>query len=468
MVLIKIGFEGTMEEMQRRLKEAAVEGNVIALLKLLEEDKLALDGCAPDCFAETPLHISAMLGHLEFTRKILCRKPEFAKELDFLGSSPLHLATANGHLEVVRALLSVNPDMCFAQNRDGRNPLHIAVIKGRVDVLKELVQNKPEAVLHRTARGETVLHLCVKHFQLEALKLLVETIKDYGFINSKDEDGSTVLHLAVADKETEIISFLTMKTEIEVNAINASGFTALDIALAQGRRNWKDVDVQDSLHQVGASSAKDLSSTMHRLDAVGAMNLRSEDHFTSSQSRLKRKHRRRQSYGLGEKRNALMIVASLIATMAFQAGINPPGGLWQQDLQGANEHEAGRSIMADKFPAAYNKFVLHNSIAFLASLSVILLLISGLPFRWRFSMWILTAIMWVAITESTFTYLISIYCLSSLHQRRTYIVTVVVLSVVMLGLLSVLLVGHSVRLIPKIVKFGRRLMAPRDRRILFE
>jgi hypothetical protein len=262
-----------------------------------------------------------------------------------------------------------------------------------------------------------------------------------------------------------------MKTEIEVNAINASGFTVLDIALAQGRRNWKDVDVQDSLHQVGASSAKDLSSTMHRLEAVGAVNLRSEDHFTSLQSRLKRKYQRRQSYGLGEKRNALMIVASLIATMAFQAGISPPGGLWQEDSQGAtsNEHhEAGRSIMADKLPAAYNKFVMHNSIAFLASLSVILLLISGLPFRWRFSMWILTAIMWVAITESTFTYLISIYCLSSLHQRRTYIVTVVVLSVVMLGLLSVLLVGHSVRLIAKIVKLGRRLMAPRDRRIFFE
>jgi hypothetical protein len=39
---------------------------------------------------------------------------------------------------------------------------------------------------------------------LEALKLLVETITDYGFINSKDEDGSTVLHLAVADKEIEV------------------------------------------------------------------------------------------------------------------------------------------------------------------------------------------------------------------------------------------------------------------------
>uniref|UniRef100_A0A6N2LAV7 PGG domain-containing protein n=1 Tax=Salix viminalis TaxID=40686 RepID=A0A6N2LAV7_SALVM len=467
MILIKIGLEGMVEEMQGKLKEAAVEGNVIALLRLLEEDKFVLDGCAPGCFTETPLHISAMLGHLEFTRKILFRKPEFAKELDFLGSSPLHLAAANGHLEVVRTLLSVNPDMCFAHNLDGRNPLHIAVIKGRVDVLKELVQNKPEAVLHRTTRGETILHLCVKYFQLEALKLLVETVKDYGFINSRDEDGSTVLHLAVADKEIEIISFLIMETEIEVNAMNASGFTALDIALAQGRRNRKDIDVQDSLHQVGAfSSAKHLSSTAHRSEAVRDMiSLRSDDHFTSLQTRLRRKYRRRQNYRLGDRRNALMIVASLIATMAFQAGIRPPGGFWQEDLHEptSKAHEAGRSIMADKLPAAYNKFVLHNSIAFLASLSVILLLISGLSFKRGLSMWILMGILWVAITESTFTYLISIYCLSSRPQRRAYVVSAAVLTAVIFGLLSFLLGGHSVRLI---VRFRRRLVKPRDRRVL--
>ncbi|CAK7352854.1 unnamed protein product [Dovyalis caffra] len=466
MLHIKIGLEGIMEEMQRKVYQAAVEGNVTSLQRLLEEDKLVLDGCNSDCFAETPLHISAMLGHLEFTRKILSRKPEFAQELDFRRSSPLHLATANGHLEVVKALLFVNSDVCFAQNRDGQNPLHIAVIKGRVDVLKELVQTKPEAVLLRAERGETILHLCVKHYQLEALKFLVETIKDSGFINSEDEDGSTTLHLAVADREIEIISFLILKTAIEVNAVNSSGFTALDIALAQGRRSLKDVDIQDSLHQVGALSAEGFSSTVHRTEAVRAMNLQSNEHVIATlHSRLRRKFRRRENHRLGEKRNALMIVASLIATMAFQAGISPPGGIWQDDLQQPIAHEAGRSIMADKFPDAYRWFVTHNTTAFVASLGVILLLISGLPFKWRFSMWILMVIMWVAITESTFTYLISIYCLSSRPQRKTYIVTVVVLSVVIYGLLSILLLGHFVRLIPKIVKFATKFTTPRDRRI---
>ncbi|KAJ6862578.1 hypothetical protein NC652_039434 [Populus alba x Populus x berolinensis] len=86
------------------------------LERLLEEDKLVLDRFTTDCFAGTPLHISAMLGHLEFERNISSQIPVFAKELDFRRSSPLHWATANGHLEVVKALLLVNPSCISVLN----------------------------------------------------------------------------------------------------------------------------------------------------------------------------------------------------------------------------------------------------------------------------------------------------------------------------------------------------------------
>ena len=194
-----------MEEMQRKLQEAAAEGNVTSLLILLQEDKLVLDRCGVTCPAETPLHIAAMLGHLGFTREILSRKPEWVRELDLSRSSPLQLATANGHLEVVKALLLVDADICLVKDRHGWNPLHVAVIKGRIDVLKELVQAKPDAIRTRGQRGETILHLCVKHCQLEALKFLVGfAISDTEFVNSEDDDGFNILHLAVADREIEV------------------------------------------------------------------------------------------------------------------------------------------------------------------------------------------------------------------------------------------------------------------------
>ncbi|KAK0570941.1 hypothetical protein LWI29_008751 [Acer saccharum] len=62
--------------------------------------------------------------------------------------------------------------------------------------------------------------------------------------------------------------------------------------------------------------------------------------------------------------SALMVVASLIATMAFQVVVNPLGGLWQDDTsqRGGNPlgsldnspHTAEMSILADRHPGFYS------------------------------------------------------------------------------------------------------------------
>ncbi|KAJ4840120.1 hypothetical protein Tsubulata_051522 [Turnera subulata] len=429
------------ETQLRRLYQAAIDGNVTCLFRLLEEDQLVLDRYVASCFAETPLHVSAMLGHVDFTRELLTRKPHLAKELDLHRSTPLHLAAANGHLEVVKMLLLVHADICLVQDRDGRNPLHIAVIKGHLEILKELVQAKPEAIQLRGRKGETMLHFCVKHFQFDALKFLVNSINQDGFVNVQDNHGFTILHLAVAQGQIEMINFLITETMIDINSLNSKGLTALDIALAEDAgRTSRAKEIQNYVLDVGAPSAQyTLSPGLHEPETFEAKNLCSSEKDGSTTARSKAKssnkhHRSKNNKEMRQKRNALMVVASLITTMAFQAGINPPSGFWQDDTE---SHEAGHSILATKLPTSYRLFVAFNTTSFLASLSVILLLISGLPFKRIFSVWILMVIMWIAMMSMGLTYSMSLFSMSG-SSELTLPVTVVIYVV-----LSFLLAGHT-------------------------
>ena len=199
------------------LYEAACQGSVPSLLELLQQDRLLLDRAMisnQTSLNETPLHVAAMLGHADFAKEILRRKPELAEELDSNRSSPLHLAAARGHAETVRALLAVGSEMCFALDGDGRNPVHVAAVRGRVEALREMVGAAPEAARAVSGWGETALHLCVRHGRVEGLRVLVEimVMDDYQFVNARDDFGMTILHLAVACKQIEvrITRFMTL------------------------------------------------------------------------------------------------------------------------------------------------------------------------------------------------------------------------------------------------------------------
>ncbi|XP_004305621.1 PREDICTED: ankyrin repeat-containing protein At3g12360-like [Fragaria vesca subsp. vesca] len=410
-----------MEGMGNLLYEAALEGNLTTLTDLLNQDRLALDRFVVGSFSETPLHVAAMLGHHDFAKEILRRKPELAQELDSKRSSPLHLASAKGYLGIVKELLRVNPDMCYALDRDGRNPIHLAAMKGRVGVLRELVREAPSAARATVDEGGTVFHLCVKHNQLEAIKVLMEIMDDYDqFLNAKDDYGMTILHLAVRDKQIETVRFLLLNGRAEVNAVNANGFTALDV-LAQSRRDVKDFDISECLRGAGALRTGPDRSTSNNHIMMNLPSSHRTDVRTTEYAGVNNKHSISTKPGpvrdwISKRRDALMVVASLIATMAFQSGLNPPGGLWQDDLAG---HQAGQAIMAFRDPKQYYYYLSANTIGFIASLSIILLLVTGLPFQRRFFMWLLTGIMNLAITSIAFTYAESIFIFTPKDQENS-------------------------------------------------
>ncbi|XP_009625621.1 ankyrin repeat-containing protein At5g02620-like [Nicotiana tomentosiformis] len=442
-------------EIEKKLYEAAVEGDVRTLQELLQQDALILDRLTLTCFNETPLHIATMRGHIEFVKLILAQNPQLAAELDSRKSSALHIASAKGHLQIIKMLLVVNPDICLARDRDGRNPLHLAAIKGRVEVIKELIQIRPRTVLGTTINGENILHLCVKHNQLEVLKVLMEIGSwDHEFLNAKDSDGFTTLHLAVADKQIETIKYLLKTNQIDVNAMDANGNTTLDI-LAQSRRDMIDLQIGDSLREAGGLRAKDIKNDSSKIPNKSAANPHSLPASTTPAYLGGNQAQSHPSKGdwLSKKRETIMVVASLIATMAFQAGMNPPGGVWQEneklDNRGIPSHKAGEAVMAYNHPKSYRYFLRANTIAFVSSLSTILLLISGLPFKRRLFMWGLMVIMWLTVTTTALTYGISIYIVTPKKDSEPLGQVIEIGVTVWCGLMALLLLGNTIRLLRK-------------------
>ncbi|XVF89039.1 hypothetical protein PTKIN_Ptkin19aG0099300 [Pterospermum kingtungense] len=378
----------TEKAKQKRLNEAAMKGSESSL-------------------SDTPLHVAALLGDSAFARQLLSQNPELATELNSHGSTPLHVAAAKGYVGIVQDLLSVNPDMCLAMDCDGRTPLHLAAIKGRVEVLNELVRVKPEATRALTGGGgESGLHLCLKNNRFGAFKVLVDAVgKEDQFVNWRDSQGNSVLHIAVAKKQLQMIKYLLTNTKIEVNAQTANGYTALDLLL-QGQRDLRDMEIKECMLKAGASRMSKPQSIGNNQEIVEVpQKLIPKE--TDSKPVVDHKHKHHD--WLGRKRSALMVVASLLATVAFQASLSPPGGVWPDDYSvDSNPHKAGLSVMAYTDPGKYEAFMILNTIVFLASLSIILLLISGLPMKRRRFMWMQMVIMWLAISALTSTYFVAL------------------------------------------------------------
>jgi Domain of unknown function len=83
-----------------------------------------------------------------------------------------------------------------------------------------------------------------------------------------------------------------------------------------------------------------------------------------------------------EMRGWLMIVAILAAGSTYQVGLNPPGGIWQDD-DTVNHHVAGTSVLHDKFFKRYQAFFYCNAISFLSSLVIIIFLMNREFYRDR-------------------------------------------------------------------------------------
>ncbi|XP_060670404.1 ankyrin repeat-containing protein BDA1-like [Ziziphus jujuba] len=143
------------------LFEASQWGCVSTLNILIQRDPLILDKLSLTSLTETPLHISALLGHLAFTQILLTVRPKLATELEIFIRTPLHLAAAEG-------LQRNCPKFVEGDNA-------------------EFLSQKDEVA------GNTMLHLAAMFKQIETIGFLLTIPKVAEAANSSNPNGFTAL-----------------------------------------------------------------------------------------------------------------------------------------------------------------------------------------------------------------------------------------------------------------------------------
>lgn len=87
-----------------------------------------------------------------------------------------------------------------------------------------------------------------------------------------------------------------------------------------------------------------------------------------------------ESDKLEELRGWLMVLATVTASITWNAALNPPGGFWQAD-DAANGYVAGGSVFRDKNNSKYRVFFLFNFAGLYSSLVILVLLSINWLFR---------------------------------------------------------------------------------------
>ncbi|CAM0947236.1 unnamed protein product [Alopecurus aequalis] len=128
-----------------------------------------------------------------------------------------------------------------------------------------------------------------------------------------------------------------------------------------------------------AGSCRDVSSSIYAMALAGAVLVYVVVHVVFVT--LNHTDITDQEIELVEKRRKrLLLFAVLAATITYQAGLTPPGGFRVQD-DGSNGHYAGDPVLLYNFPQRYKTFFYCNSVSFMLSIALIILLVNPHQYR---------------------------------------------------------------------------------------
>ncbi|TYG51593.1 hypothetical protein ES288_D10G270700v1 [Gossypium darwinii] len=403
--------------MDENLRKAARTGKVNELHRVIQRNGNVLRRVDEVEFIDTPLHIAAEEGCIEFAMEMMNLRPSFARKLN--------------HQEMALRFLEIDKHLVRVRGKKVGNQLGL---------LDTFLEASPDCIQDVTIENRTALHIAIENNRLDVLQLLIPTLKrkDYYWevVNRKDKDGNTALHIAAIHNQPTMLKIL-LNCKADKHATNQVGLTALGIA--QQHNNRENIAILKGcfIPVVSNLQRKLEKQVVKYVTKASLLIFKNMDNISA------------------DDRNALLVILGLLLTATYQATLSPPGVVWQGENTSKSKGSydpmvLGKSVMGQTH---FLLFYIPTYLVFLVTLFLTLALLKTFPHDFRSALQVLLAFLAVSCDESISelapTYLT--YAIINIFSGILFLLMVSMCIVCRVSKISVSIVGYWI--FPSILYF---------------